>query len=323
MPLIGAPLIVLVRRRGRLRLVVAGRELDRAGDRGRAVAARGRRRHDLLCDRQLAAAVGHRVPRRRGSTPSCSCSCRVVGVGRRCPTRRAASRPRSRREQHYLFYAMFCLCLAGLLGITITGDAFNLFVFLEISSLSTYVLIALGPRPAGAGGRVPVPVMGTIGATFYRDRHRAALPDDRHAQPGRHGRAPARACRTTRPVLAALAFITVGIGAEARAVSAAPVAAERLHLRAVGGHGVPRRHGHQGRRCTCCCASTSRCSARRRCSSDCRCSEVLLRSRSPACSSPRSSRIFQGDLKRLFAYSSVAQIGYIIARARAWATRPA
>jgi multicomponent Na+:H+ antiporter subunit D len=47
-------------------------------------------------------------------------------------------------QQHYLFYTMFLLCLAGLLGITITGDAFNIFVFLEISSLSTYVLIALG-----------------------------------------------------------------------------------------------------------------------------------------------------------------------------------
>ena len=31
------------------------------------------------------------------------------------------------------FYTMYQLCLAGLLGITITGDAFNAFVFLEIS----------------------------------------------------------------------------------------------------------------------------------------------------------------------------------------------
>ena len=30
------------------------------------------------------------------------------------------------------------------MGIAITGDAFNAFVFLEISSLSTYALIALG-----------------------------------------------------------------------------------------------------------------------------------------------------------------------------------
>ena len=42
------------------------------------------------------------------------------------------------------FYTMYLLCLTGLLGIAITGDAFNAFVFLEISSLSTYVLIAMG-----------------------------------------------------------------------------------------------------------------------------------------------------------------------------------
>ncbi|HSR40640.1 MAG TPA: hypothetical protein VLL48_00675, partial [Longimicrobiales bacterium] len=41
-----------------------------------------------------------------------------------------------------LFYAAFLLCLTGLLGITITGDVFNLFVFLEVSSLSTYTLVA-------------------------------------------------------------------------------------------------------------------------------------------------------------------------------------
>src|SRR5690606_15007041 len=48
-------------------------------------------------------------------------------------------------DRVYLLYAMYCLCLAGLLGMAITGDAFNLFVFLEISSLAMYVLIALGP----------------------------------------------------------------------------------------------------------------------------------------------------------------------------------
>ena len=45
-------------------------------------------------------------------------------------------------RNHALFYALFLLCLTGLLGVVITGDAFNVFVFLEISSLSTYVLIA-------------------------------------------------------------------------------------------------------------------------------------------------------------------------------------
>ncbi|MDP4795420.1 MAG: monovalent cation/H+ antiporter subunit D family protein, partial [Rhodospirillales bacterium] len=48
------------------------------------------------------------------------------------------------KERHYLVYCMMLLCLAGLIGMAVTGDAFNLFVFLEVSSLSTYVLISLG-----------------------------------------------------------------------------------------------------------------------------------------------------------------------------------
>ena len=71
------------------------------------------------------------------------------------------------------FYTMFALCLAGLLGITITGDAFNIFVFLEISSLSTYVLIALGRDRRALLARVPVPHHGDDRRDVHRDRHRA------------------------------------------------------------------------------------------------------------------------------------------------------
>ena len=39
-------------------------------------------------------------------------------------------------DQHRLFYTMYLLTFTGLLGMTITGDAFNAFVFMEISSLS-------------------------------------------------------------------------------------------------------------------------------------------------------------------------------------------
>jgi hypothetical protein len=70
---------------------------------------------------------------------------------------------------HPLFYTSFLLCLTGLLGITSTGDAFNFFVFLEISSLATYTLVAMGAqrdrRALTAAFRYLV--MGTIGATFY------------------------------------------------------------------------------------------------------------------------------------------------------------
>jgi multicomponent Na+:H+ antiporter subunit D len=70
-------------------------------------------------------------------------------------------------ERIYLFYVMYLLCLAGLLGIVITGDAFNLFVFLEISSLSSYVLISLGRDKRALTAAFRYLIMGTIGATFY------------------------------------------------------------------------------------------------------------------------------------------------------------
>jgi multicomponent Na+:H+ antiporter subunit D len=64
------------------------------------------------------------------------------------------------------FYTMYLLCLAGLLGVTITGDAFNIFVFLEISSLSSYVMIAMGRDRRALTAAYQYLVMGTIGATF-------------------------------------------------------------------------------------------------------------------------------------------------------------
>ena len=70
-------------------------------------------------------------------------------------------------KQHSLFYAAFMLCLTGLLGITQTGDIFNLFVFLEISSLSSYALISLGKKRQALTAAYQYLIMGTIGATFF------------------------------------------------------------------------------------------------------------------------------------------------------------
>ena len=66
----------------------------------------------------------------------------------------------------YLFYTAYMLCFCGLLGVTITGDAFNLFVFLEISSISSYVLIATGKDRRALLAAYQYLVIGTIGATF-------------------------------------------------------------------------------------------------------------------------------------------------------------
>lgn len=65
------------------------------------------------------------------------------------------------------FFAAWLLALAGLSGIVVTADAFNIFVFMEISSLASYVLIAGGPDRRALPSVFKYLVMGTIGATFY------------------------------------------------------------------------------------------------------------------------------------------------------------
>ena len=66
-------------------------------------------------------------------------------------------------------YGAFLIVLAGLVGIALTGDAFNAFVFIEISSIPTYVLVAMGAardRRALASAFNYL-ILGSIGATFF------------------------------------------------------------------------------------------------------------------------------------------------------------
>lgn len=65
-----------------------------------------------------------------------------------------------------VYYSLFSLLVTGSLGMVTTGDAFNLYVFLEISSLSTYALIALGGS-RGTMAAFKYLQIGTVGASFY------------------------------------------------------------------------------------------------------------------------------------------------------------
>ena len=65
-----------------------------------------------------------------------------------------------------LFWSLYLLLITGLLGIILTGDMFNLFVLLEVASLTSYSLIAIGKgRATVASFRYLI--IGTIGACFY------------------------------------------------------------------------------------------------------------------------------------------------------------
>lgn len=113
-------------------------------------------------------------------------------------------------DRHTLFYILYLLSLAGMLGVVATGDAFNAFVFLEISSLSAYALIALGKDRRALWASYQYLIMGTIGATFIligiglmyqmtgtlnMDDLSRRLPEVAH----------------TRTVFSAFAFIIVGV----------------------------------------------------------------------------------------------------------------
>ena len=64
------------------------------------------------------------------------------------------------------FYTLYVLFVAGLMGIVATGDLFNLYVLLEVTSLTGYALIALGRDPAPLAS-LRYLLLGTIGASFY------------------------------------------------------------------------------------------------------------------------------------------------------------
>ena len=143
------------------------------------------------------------------------------------------------------FYAALMLAFAGLVGIVATGDAFNVFVFLEISSLASYALISMGRDRRALTSAFDYLVMGTIGATFiligigflYMMTGTLNMQDLAARLPE---------VWDTRTVRAGFAFLTVGIGLKLAMFPAAPVVAQRLHLRAFRGDGLSRRHRHQG-----------------------------------------------------------------------------
>ena len=73
---------------------------------------------------------------------------------------------RNRNEVYGAVFAEISLLITGLLGMTSTGDVFNLYVFLEITSLSAYCLISLGGS-RGVVSAYKYMLVGTIAATLY------------------------------------------------------------------------------------------------------------------------------------------------------------
>jgi multicomponent Na+:H+ antiporter subunit D len=211
-----------------------------------------------------------------------------------------------------LFYALFLLCLTGLLGVTTTADAFNVFVFLEISSLSTYVLIAQGSYrdKRALTAAFNYLIMGTIGATFfviglgflYMATGTLNMADLADRISGQYD---------SRTVRAGFAFILVGMGLK--------VAIFPLHL------WLPNAYTYAPSAVTTFLAATATKVAiyvLLRFVFSVFQPEFLLETSALeiifypfallAMFAASFTAIFQRDLKRMLAYSSIAQIGYML-----------
>lgn len=213
-------------------------------------------------------------------------------------------------NRQHLFYCAYILCLTGLLGITTTGDAFNVFVFLEISSLSTYALIAMGRDRRALTAAFQYLIMGTIGATFiliaigllYMMTGTLNMADLQERLPDALG---------SRPIVAAAAFFTVGVALKA--------AVFPLHL------WLPNAYAYAPSVVSTFLAATAtkvsiyvliRFSlglfGKDLAFEGLQISWVLLLASVLAMFVGSSVAIYQQDAKRMLAYSSVAQIGYIV-----------
>ncbi|MFT4905588.1 MAG: multicomponent Na+:H+ antiporter subunit D [Natronomonas sp.] len=65
------------------------------------------------------------------------------------------------------FYSAYLLLVGGLMGVSVTGDLFNMFVFLEITGLATYALVAADRSGKSAIAALKYLILGTTGASLF------------------------------------------------------------------------------------------------------------------------------------------------------------
>ena len=67
-------------------------------------------------------------------------------------------------NSHY--YALFMLLITGMNGVIITGDLFNLFVFMEIALFSAFALVAYGGQEEELEASFKYAIIGTVSSAF-------------------------------------------------------------------------------------------------------------------------------------------------------------
>lgn len=214
------------------------------------------------------------------------------------------------KNRRYIYYTAWMLCLCGLLGMAATDDLFNVFVFLEISSLSMYLMIALGLERRALTAAFSYLVMGTIGATFFLIGVALlyALTGTLNLEDMAERLEPVSDSRTA---LTAYVFVLLGIGVKA--------AVFPLHW------WLPNAYRYAPNSATALLAGTATKVAvylivrfvfdlfgRDYSFTSLKLTEVMLAAGVAATLLMSTVAVFQSDVKKLFAYSSIAQVGYMV-----------
>jgi len=71
-----------------------------------------------------------------------------------------------KKEPTQKYHMLFLLLIVGAIGIVLTGDIFNLFVFFEILCISSYALVAYNKDKEGTEAAIKYLIQGSIGSSL-------------------------------------------------------------------------------------------------------------------------------------------------------------
>ena len=116
------------------------------------------------------------------------------------------------------YYCLFFLMLTGMLGVILAGDIFNLYVFLEIAAISSYALVAFGCEKEELEAAFKYLVLGSVGSVFILLGIAIVYNQTGHLNMARVHQQLLTAGETSHALLMAAAFFLMGFGLKAAMV---------------------------------------------------------------------------------------------------------
>lgn len=71
------------------------------------------------------------------------------------------------KEKNGKFYFFFLIMVVGLFGIFLSGDIFNIYVFFELTVISSYILITYGDKKVSLKASIKYLIIGSIASFFF------------------------------------------------------------------------------------------------------------------------------------------------------------